>query len=45
MTTATTRIEITAKDSTAAAFASAESNLSSLAGTALKTAAGVAGIC
>lgn len=44
MTTATTRIEITAKDSTAAAFASAENNLSSLAGTALKTAAGVAGI-
>lgn len=44
MTTATTRIEITAKDSTAAAFASAESNLSNLAGTALKTAAGVAGI-
>ena len=44
MTTATTRIDITAKDSTAAAFASAENNLSSLAGTALKTAAGVAGI-
>ena len=44
MTTATTQINITAKDSTASAFASANRNLSELASSALKTTAGLAGI-
>lgn len=42
--TTTTQINITAKDSTAGAFASANSNLASLASSALKTTAGLAGI-
>ena len=44
MSTATTQINITAKDSTAGAFASAERGLSGLASSALKTTAGLAGI-
>ncbi len=44
MTTATTQINITAKDSTAAAFASANSNLSGLASTALKTTSALSAI-
>lgn len=44
MTTATTQIIITAKDSTAAAFSSVENNLTGLAGNAARTAAGIAGI-
>lgn len=44
MSTATTQINITAQDSTAGAFNSAERNLSSLASSALKTTAGLAGI-
>lgn len=44
MTTTTTQINITAKDSTAGAFNSAQQNLTSLAGSAVKTAAGLAGI-
>ncbi len=42
--TATTQINITAKDSTAGAFASANNNLSGLASSALKATAGIAGI-
>ena len=42
--TTTTQINITAKDSTAGAFASANNNLTSLASSALKTTAGLAGI-
>lgn len=44
MTTATTQINITAKDSTAAAFASADKNLSGLSSTALKVGAGLAAV-
>lgn len=44
MSTATTQINITAQDSTAGAFNSAERNLSSLASSALRTTAGLAGI-
>lgn len=42
--TTNTQINITAKDSTAGAFASASNNLSGLASSALKTTAGLAGI-
>jgi len=42
--TATTQINITAKDSTAGAFSSAKNNLSDLASSALKTTASLAGI-
>lgn len=42
--TAITQINITAKDSTAGAFASANNNLSGLASSALKATAGIAGI-
>lgn len=42
--TATTQINITAKDSTAGAFSSANNNLSGLASSALKATAGIAGI-
>ena len=42
--TTNTQINITAKDSTAGAFASANNNLANLASSALKTTAGLAGI-
>lgn len=44
MTTTTTQINITAKDSTAAAFASANNNLSSLASTAVKVGASLSAV-
>lgn len=44
MTTTTTQINITAKDSTAAAFASADKNLSSLSSTALRVTGVLAGV-
>ena len=44
MTNVTTQISITAKDSTAAAFASADQNLSGLSSTALKVTGALAAV-
>jgi len=44
MTNVTTQINITAKDSTAAAFASADQNLSGLSSTALKVTGALAAV-